>query len=189
MRVIANVLRRIGAIGFVPIIALIAVVPMPKSWFYRNSRPTRLGRGINRCWTSAAAAGLTPYSWPGKPRGGTVALETTGRRSGRTRENVLTWVEHSGQRYFVSMLSDRVDWVRNVRAARGQAAIRHGGRQAVRLEEVPLEQRAPILRDYLRRTRISTQEHLGGLDPDAPLEEFGRIADRHPVFRIVEGTS
>jgi hypothetical protein len=82
------------------------------------------------------------------------------------------------------MLGERSDWVRNARAAGGEAWIRHGGRKAVHLEDVRVEQRAPLLRAYLKRTAISTAYHLG-VEPDAPIEEFERIAPNHPVFRIV----
>jgi hypothetical protein len=184
-----GIYRRLKALAILPFMAIFALVPAPRRLFYQggaNGAPTRFGRTINRWWAIVAGAGFTPYSWPGRPRGGTVALETIGRRSGKPRENVITWVEYEGQRYFVSMLSDRVDWVRNVRAADGKATILHGRRHPVRLEEVPVEQRAPILRDYLKRTRMSTQEHLASLAPDAPLEQYARIADQHPVFRIVE---
>jgi len=168
------------------LLAIIALIFAPKSVFYRNRRPTRAGRLINRAWTWTAGAGLTPDSWPGEPRGGTIALETKGRRSGAPREHVVTWVDVDCARYLVSMLGERSDWVRNARAAGGEAWIRHGGRKPVRLEEVPADQCAPILKAYLKRTRMATQEHLGGIDVDAPLEEFARIAPRHPVFRIVE---
>jgi len=178
-------LRRLLALPLVPVVALTALIPAPKSWFYQSRRPTRLGRAVNRTWCWMAGAGLTPPSWPGKPRIGTIAVETRGRRSGRARSQVVTWVEHEGARYLVSMLGEVSDWVRNARAAAGEAAIRHGSRRPVRLEEVPPDRRAPILQAYLKRTAISTAYHLG-LKPDAPVEEFQHVAGRHPVFRIVE---
>ncbi len=158
---------------------------IPSHWFYRNGRPTRAGRIVNRCWSAVASLGITPAVWPGTPRIGTVTIETRGRRSGKTRGQVVTWVEQDGNRHLVSMLGERSDWVRNARAAGGEATIRHRRRQPVRLEEVPAAQRAPILKAYLKRTAMSTRHHLG-IDPDAPLEEFQRIAPQHPVFRIVE---
>jgi deazaflavin-dependent oxidoreductase (nitroreductase family) len=182
-------LRRVARYSAILAVLIAGFVFIPKSVFYRNRRPTRAGRAVNRAWTWIAGAGITPYSWPGEPRGGTVALEVRGRRSGLPRRNVITWVEHDGERYFVSMLSDRAEWVRNVRAAGGEAVIVHGSRQPVRLEEVPAAERAAIIRSYMKRTRISTQEHLGGMAVDAPLEEFERIAAEHPVFRIVEKTT
>jgi deazaflavin-dependent oxidoreductase (nitroreductase family) len=156
---------------------------IPNRWFYKDQQPTRLGRIVNRCWSAVASLGITPSVWPGTPRIGTVTIETLGRRSGRTRANVVTWVEQGNDRYLVSMLGERSEWVRNARAAGGEAVIRHRGRRPVRLAEVPPEARAPILKAYLKRTAMSTRRHLG-LDPNAPLEEFARIADRHPVFRI-----
>jgi hypothetical protein len=47
------------------------------------------------------------------------------------------------------MLGEDANWVRNVRAAGGRAALRHGHREAVRLEEVPADLRPAILRRYL----------------------------------------
>jgi deazaflavin-dependent oxidoreductase (nitroreductase family) len=132
-----------------------------------------------------AGAGWTPEAWPGEPRGGTIALETKGRRSGVPREHVVTWVEVDGSRYVVSMLGERADWVRNARANSGDAWIRHGGRKPVQLQEVPVDQRAPVLRVYLKRTAMSTANHLG-LKPNAPIEDFQRIAPDHPVFRIID---
>ncbi|KKL75081.1 hypothetical protein LCGC14_2058450, partial [marine sediment metagenome] len=86
-------------------------------------------------------------------------------------------------RYLVSPRGE-AEWVRNVRAAGGDAVIRHGRRQRVRLEEVAAEQRALILKAYLGENALSTRQHFG-LDPKAELAEFERIAARHPVFRIV----
>jgi hypothetical protein len=43
------------------------------------------------------------------------------------------------------MLGDDADWVRNVRAAGGNATLRHGRREEVRLEEVAPDRRALVL--------------------------------------------
>ena len=135
-----------------------------------------------------ASLGLTPSSWPGKPRIGTVGLEVMGRRSNEPRSSVVTWVELDSERYFVSMLGERTDWVRNVRAAQGHAVIRHRSREEALLEEVPIYERAPLLRAYLKRTAVATRHHLG-IDPAAPLAEFERIAPAHPLFHIVSPIS
>jgi hypothetical protein len=52
------------------------------------------------------------------------------------------------------------------------------------LQEVPAEQRAPILKAYLQRAP-GARPHFPVL-PTAPLPEFERIAARYPVFRITE---
>ena len=158
---------------------------MVRGALYRDRKPTRLARAINRMWSWVASMGISPETWPGKPPWGTTTLEVKGRRSGRSRSTVVTWVEQDGQRYLVSMLGEGSEWVRNVRAGGGDAVMRHGKRRQVRLEEVPADQRAPILQTYLKKTAISTRRHLG-VDPKAPIGEFVRIAPNHPVFRIVK---
>jgi len=87
-----------------------------------------------------------------------------------------------GERYLVSMLGENVSWVQNVRAAGGRAVLRSGGREEVQLEEVPAEQRAPILRAYLRRAP-GARPHVP-VNKDATIEEFQRVAAAFPVFRV-----
>jgi len=87
-----------------------------------------------------------------------------------------------GQRYLVSMLGDNVQWVHNVRAAGGRAVLRSGGREEIQLEEVPTDQRAPILRAYLQRAP-GARPHMP-MNKDAALAEFEQIAVACPVFRV-----
>jgi deazaflavin-dependent oxidoreductase (nitroreductase family) len=144
--------------------------------FYR--RPMKLTQTFNRFVSWLASLGVTSSD--------TVTLEVKGRRSGRVRSNPVTWVEHDGERYLVSPRGES-EWVRNVRAAGGDAEIRHRGRQRVRLEEVPAEERAPIIKAYLEKTATATRQHFG-VDPKAELAEFEAVAARHPVFRIAAAT-
>jgi hypothetical protein len=88
----------------------------------------------------------------------------------------------AGRRYLVSMLGPRSDWVRNVEAAHGDAVLRQGRRRRVRLVPVPPEQRAPVLREYVR-IASSGRQHFP-LPAGAPLSEFAAIAERYPVYRI-----
>ena len=113
----------------------------------------------------------------------TVTLEVRGRRTGRLCSTALVVGEYGGQRYLVSMLGERSEWVRNVRAAGGEAVLRHGSRERVRLEEVPTEERAPILHAYLQRA-VGARSHIP-VQHDAPAEEFARVAAEYPVFRIL----
>ena len=87
------------------------------------------------------------------------------------------------QRYLVSMLGENVNWVQNVRAAGGKAVLRSGGREEVQLEEVPADQRAPILKDYLHRAP-GGRPHIP-VDKDAPIADFEKVAADFPVVRIV----
>jgi deazaflavin-dependent oxidoreductase (nitroreductase family) len=152
--------------------------------YYRRGRPTRWGRWNNAAMARLVSTGVLPEKWPGDPVCGPASLEVVGRRSGKPRANMVTWVEYEGGRYFVSMLGPQSDWVRNIRAVGGEAVLRRRGREPVRLEEVPVEESAPIIRQWYRRTWQSTLHHLG-LQPDADMAEFERIAPHHPVYRIV----
>lgn len=145
-----------------------------KRWMYRGNRPHWLARAMNRGWEFVHSSGIVP-NW--------VTLEVVGRKSGRVISFpvVVAWVD--GQRYLVSMLGDEAQWVRNVRAAGGKAAIRSGQRTAVHLEEVPVGQRAPIIKAYLR-IAPGARPHIP-VSKDAPLAEFEAVAAAFPAFRIV----
>ena len=187
MAILRALLRPIVLVLVAPLALILALPPVSRlllPLFYRDGRPTRAGRTGNRCWSWLASMGVLPSRWPGRPVIGPATLEVKGRRSGRPRSNMVTWVEYGGQRYFVSMLGPRSDWIRNLEAAGGEAVFRHGRRRPVRLEEVPTEGRAPVIQAWYRRTYVSTSRHLG-LDPKAPVDEFQRIASEHPVYRIV----
>ncbi len=186
MKVLRAALRLLVVPFLLAVIGVLYLLPARLSapLFYRNRRPTGAGRFLNSCWSWLVSTGLTPAVWPGRPVIGPATLEVRGRRSGKPRSNMVTWVEHEGQRYFVSMLGPDSEWVRNVKAAGGEAVFRHGERRRVRLEEVPVSERAPIIQAWYQRTWRSTRPHLG-IDPEAGIGEFGRLAPEHPVYRIV----
>jgi deazaflavin-dependent oxidoreductase (nitroreductase family) len=139
-------------------------------------RPTKFTEWMNRLTGRMASFGLTPSD--------TVTLEVRGRRSGQTRANPVTWVELDGGQHVVSTRGES-EWVRNVRAANGEAVLRRRGRRPVRLEELSAAESAPVLKAYLEKTHRVTKQYFT-VDPDAPLEEFARIAARHPVFRVLK---
>lgn len=86
---------------------------------YRDWRPTRLGRWVNRL-----AARLTPLGLATKEQ---AVLEVRGRTSGQPRTLPVVIASVDGKEYLVSMLGPGSDWVRNVEAAQGSAVIRQGG--------------------------------------------------------------
>ena len=146
-----------------------------KRRLYEGGRPGPLARLLNRGFAAVHAARIAPDHW--------VTLEVVGRRSGRTISFPLVMVLLDGERYLVSMLGRDAAWVRNVKADAGRAVLRHGGAEPVRLEELPIEQRAPVLKAYLQRAP-GARPHIP-VDKDAPLEEFAAIAERIPVFRVL----
>ena len=145
-----------------------------KQWLYRGQRPGWIAKILNRMWANAASKNVM--------ENGLVALEVIGRRSGRVVSFPLVMVTVDGQRYLASMLGES-QWVRNVRAAGGKAVLRSGGREDVQLEEIPANQRAPVLRAYLNAAP-GARPHVP-VDKDAPLAEFEKIAAEFPVFRLI----
>ena len=140
------------------------------------ARPTGLTRLMNRTFSILASLGWTPKQM--------ITLEVRGRKTGEPRSTVVNLVEYEGQRYLVAPRGE-TEWVRNVRAAGGEAVVRHGKRTRIRLEEMPVSERGPIIQAYLPKNAMATKKHFG-VEPDAPLADFERIAPDHPVFRITE---
>ena len=145
-----------------------------KQWLYRGQRPNWIAKILNRAWAGVASRSVASN--------GLVALEVIGRKSGRIISFPLVMVTIDGQRYLASMLGDNTQWVRNVRASGGKAVLRRGGHEDVQLEEIPADQRAPILKAYLQAAP-GARAHVP-VDKDAPLVEFEKIAATFPVFRL-----
>ena len=146
-----------------------------KRWFYRDGRPNRVARVLDRGTAALYALGVAPDYL--------VTLEVRGRCSGRTIALPLVMVVVGGERYLVSMLGEKANWMRNVRAAGGDVTLHHGRREQVRLEEVEVDRRACVLKTYLKRAP-NARAHLP-VPEDAPLAEFERVASRFPVLRVV----
>ena len=143
---------------------------------YSNGRPNRLGKIMNGAnyWWSRAALFLNFNQ---------IAIEAPGRHSGKNRRAVVLVAEYEGSTYLVSMLGDRSDWLRNIRANGYRADWRRRtARIPLRFFEVPEAERAPVVRAWAKRA-IGGRQHLG-VAPDAPLSEYEAIASRVPVLRF-----
>jgi hypothetical protein len=143
-------------------------------WLYRGQRPNWIARILNRATATVASSGVASNYL--------VTLEVIGRKSGRISSLPLVMAIVDGERYLVSMLGDNVQWVLNVRAAGGKAVLRSGGREEIQLEELPVDQRAPILKAYLQRAP-GARPHVP-VNKDAALAEFQKVAAAFPVFRL-----
>jgi len=146
-----------------------------KRWLYRGGHPNRLARLINAGWAVIHAVGVAPNYL--------VTLVVKGARTGREIAFPLAMVIMNGERYLVSMLGNDAAWVRNVEVANGDAVLRHGRTEHVRLVPVPVEQRAPILKRYLQLAP-GARPHIP-VDKDAPLQAFAAIATDFPVFLVL----
>jgi deazaflavin-dependent oxidoreductase (nitroreductase family) len=171
------------AILIVIIGLLVAVLTMafwmPRTWYrallYPGGRPNAIARRMNSLSAWAGSRGVAPTLM--------VTLETKGRRTGKTLRVPMVVADYNGDRYLVSMLGENSDWLLNVRASNGEAVLIHGDTEKVRLEEIPIAERAPILKVYLKRAP-GGRPHFD-IDMNAPIEEFARVAPRYPVLRIV----
>ena len=146
-----------------------------KRWLYRGNRPHILARVLNRAWAVLHARGIAP--------GHLVTLEVPGRRTGRPISFPLVMTEIEGERYLVSMLGADAAWVANVKVANGYALLRHGRQEKVRLEELAVEKRAPVLKEYLQRAP-GARPHIR-VSRHAPIADFEAIAGQFPVFRVL----
>jgi deazaflavin-dependent oxidoreductase (nitroreductase family) len=147
---------------------------------YRGGRPNRVALTLNRF--SAIL-----FSWGLVYRNHAATLQVVGRRSGRPLTLPVAIADLAGERYLVSFLGERANWVANVRAAGGKAVLLHGRDEAVVLKEVEVAARAPILRRYLA-VAPGGRPHIP-VDRRAPLAEFERIAARYPVFHLTGNPS
>ncbi|HEX2623378.1 MAG TPA: nitroreductase/quinone reductase family protein [Phototrophicaceae bacterium] len=146
-----------------------------KRWMYRGQRPNWIARFLNGLNETVSTLGLTPNYME--------TLEVLGRKSGKTISLPVAIALVDGQRYLVSMLGEDVQWVQNVRAAGGKAALVSGKRESIQLDELPVEQRAPIIKAYLSRA-YGARPHIP-VSKDAPVAEFEKIAADFPVFQII----
>jgi deazaflavin-dependent oxidoreductase (nitroreductase family) len=114
---------------------------------------------------------------------GSRVLAVRGRKSGEWRTTPVNPLTINGERYLVAPRGN-TQWVRNMRVA-GGGELRVGRRvEKFTATEVPVEDRPPLLRAYLKKWKWETGMFFQGVGPDAAESELQRIAPDHPVFRI-----
>ena len=131
-------------------------------------------------------------SWAIVPKN-VVNLDVPGRRSGMIRRTTLLRVEHAGE-YFLVALAGESEWVRNVRAAAGRVVVGRRTRHGATLIEVPLQERAPVIRAYLLRAgrqvgskaEANEARYYFGVSANPSPEEIRAVVEHYPVFRIDE---
>jgi len=133
-------------------------------------------------WFGAAVCWLTAH---GVSLMGSRVLVVRGRTTGEPRSVPVNLLELDGQRYLVAPRGN-TQWVRNVRAA-GRGELRLGRRvEPVVLTELPVGERLPVLRVYLKRWGWEVVE---GLTKDSTDAEVTAVAPGMPVFRITTDVS
>ncbi len=110
-------------------------------------------------------------------------LAVPGRQSGIPRSTPVSLLTIDGQRYIVAGLDD-ADWVLNARAA-GRGNLQRGRtEESISLIELPVAERAPILREFprLQPNGVPFFTRLYGVTADP--EAFAALAESCPVFRV-----
>lgn len=136
--------------------------------------PTTIERWFNRGFGILTRLGIG--------RAHNYLLSVKGRISGRTYSTPVNLLKSDGDSYLVSPRGE-AQWVLNIRNSnslilkRGTIEIRCG------VEEVLDRSKPAILKEYLSRYTVTVQRYFS-VAPDAPLTEFEKIAERHPVFRL-----
>src|SRR4051812_31664998 len=93
------------------------------------------------------------------------------------------------------MLGDASEWVRNVRAAGGEASIKRGNGRPVRLTEIPPEGRAPILKLYCEVATSGRHHFQSQIPPRSRISRPSRrtipcfVSTRHDGVRLARANS
>src|SRR5262249_5564452 len=107
--------------------------------------------------------------------------------SGKMRSTPVSSLTVDGRQYIVGGLAE-ADWVKNARAA-GWGCLAQGSKKVrVRLVELPVEERAPILREFPRLVRggVGFFRRVYALPTDPTLlpNAFAGLARQSTVFRV-----
>jgi hypothetical protein len=143
-------------------------------WQYRGGHPRWSARITNRLGAIMFAAGIGPNP--------AATLELHGHKSGRTITFPVVVADYQGERYLVSMLGQKANWVRNLRNGDGRAVLARRQREDVHLVEDHSDKRAEVLRRYLELAPGARP--FFPIDHHAPIGDFERIVDQYPVFRV-----
>ncbi|HWV24190.1 MAG TPA: nitroreductase/quinone reductase family protein [Thermomicrobiales bacterium] len=138
--------------------------------------PSPFGKALNRLMSFLiGTVGLNVQ--------GAMVLDVRGRRSGRVSSRPVNPLTLGSERYLLSPQGE-TQWVRNIRAT-GEGTLRRGRTVEVfRVEEVPDDEKLPIMRAYLERWSWQVKS-LMGVDKTASDAALQQIAPTHPVFRLV----
>jgi hypothetical protein len=140
---------------------------------YPGGKPSPEAKAIHRRFVAGPLPRVLPVA---------SVLEVRGRRSRQEVRVPLVIVRYRRSWYLVSMFGEQSNWVKNVRASDGRAVLTHGRRRPVQLIEVPVSDRAPIIKRYLLFA-MGARPHMQ-VEWKEPLSAFEAAAPLYPVFRV-----
>jgi deazaflavin-dependent oxidoreductase (nitroreductase family) len=115
---------------------------------------------------------------------GSRVLQVRGRKSGELRSQPVNPLPYLDQRYLIAPRGT-TQWVRNIRAASGEAQLRLGRKvEPIRAIEIADDDKPELLRAYLRKWAFESGVFFDGLTAKSSTEELRAAAPGYPVFRI-----
>jgi deazaflavin-dependent oxidoreductase (nitroreductase family) len=115
---------------------------------------------------------------------GSRVLEVKGRSSGEPRRTPVNLLDFEGERYLVAPRGE-TQWARNLRVS-GEGKLLVGKRsESFTALELADEQKAPVIRAYLKRWKFEVGVFFDGVGPDSSEQELLDAAPKHPVFRLL----
>jgi deazaflavin-dependent oxidoreductase (nitroreductase family) len=144
---------------------------MPEDRKYQA--PSSVEKLFNRAFGFLAGLGIAPSF--------IYLLEVRGRKSGKLFSTAVNLLELDGKQFLVAPRG-RTQWVRNAEAA-GEVILKRGARRKFRLRPLEESEKPQVLKAYLISYKSVVQKFFP-IPPDAPPEEFAKIAAGYPVFEL-----
>jgi deazaflavin-dependent oxidoreductase (nitroreductase family) len=143
----------------------------------RYVKPARSTNVFNESVAWLTRRGISVY--------GSRVLYVRGRKSGELRSQPVNPLPYQGERYLVAPRGT-TQWVRNIRAANGEAELRLGRKvEPIRAIEIADDDKPALLRAYLKKWAFESGVFFNGLTAKSTDEELRAAAPGYPVFRLV----
>lgn len=111
-------------------------------------------------------------------------LRVRGRKTGAARSTLVNLLEVDGVQYLVAPRG-HTQWVRNLRAAHGEAELTLGRREwPVTAIELDDDAKLPVLRAYLKRFGWEVGAFFETLTKNSTDAELEAVAPGFPAFRL-----
>ena len=111
-------------------------------------------------------------------------LQVRGRKTGKLYSTPVNLLEIDGKRLLVAPRG-RTQWVRNAQASGEITLKRASYRKSFHLQPVVAPEKLPILKQYLDDFRGAVQRYFS-VPAGSPPEAFAGVAERYPVFELIE---
>jgi deazaflavin-dependent oxidoreductase (nitroreductase family) len=142
----------------------------------RYVKPAKSSNGFNNAVARLTKMGISIY--------GSRVLYVRGRKTGELRSQPVNPLPYQGERYLVAPRGT-TQWVRNIRAANGEAELRLGRKvEPIRVAEIADDDKPELLRAYLKKWAFESGVFFNGLTAKSSDEELRAAAPGYPVFRI-----